>query len=273
MHYVVAFKKMTGAIRKLEINRSENLAKASIGQYLWLKESELAQPICGLITEIKSDRVVILIDLKNHSQLLQWGVGEKLHSVSAPLGDTYCFPKNKQVVCIAEGESALFIYPFIKALYNNGNSLITLFSNVDHHFLFTEEIQKMSVAFYSLAINRNSLLHNSITPYLNEILKEVQVSELFSIGHSTFVREVLNYTAHKPEINANIVLNTLVDFTGCLRNLYKVTQSRKSKFIMVDGVNFRSVYQNFDQFIHRFPTVEQKTAKEEIHSEKMVFHK
>ena len=273
MYLIVAIKKLAGEIRKLEINRSKDLFNAQTGQYLLLKDDNKSKPVCGLITEVKTDRILLIIPGKYKEQLSHWSIGDKLSSIAGPYGEAYAIPQNKTVVCIAEGESALFAYPLVKALNKQKNRVVTLFANVDDHFLFTEEIRKNSLAFHQLTIDRKKLVDNSLTPYLHEYLKYDQISELFAIGHSNTVKEVLQYVASKPELEAKIILNTFVDFEGCIRGMFNVSMSRKSKYITVDGPDFRSVYQSLEQFVNRFPSAEKKIRNHELHSEKMVFHK
>lgn len=273
MNVIVALKKSTEEACKLEINRSKEFFHAQIGQYLLLKDHENANPVCALITEIKLETISLIIPGKYNKQIFHWGVGDKLLAIGGLYGKPYSLPQNKTVVCVAEGESALFVYPLVKALYRQNNSVITLFANVNNQFLFADEIRKMSSEFHSLEIDRKKLINNSLTPFLYDLLNSINVSNLFAIGHSQTVKEVLQYTARKPDLDASIVLNTIVDFVGCMRGMFAVSLSRKSKFITVDGPNFRSVYQSLEQFCQRFPIAEEKLKNQEFRSEKMVFHK
>ncbi|MDA3930375.1 MAG: hypothetical protein PF541_15600, partial [Prolixibacteraceae bacterium] len=108
---------------------------------------------------------------------------------------------------------------------------------------------------------------------LPELIKSYNASKLFCIGNSKTVFESLQYTKCHTKLESKIVLNTIENSDGNLQGLYTVTINPKTKFILVDGHNYSSIYRSAEQFLQKFQVKENYKSTQENISENIVHHK
>jgi len=182
-------------------------------------------------------------------------VGDCIEDIVGPLGNPSDTKKYGTVAVIGGGVGTALIYPWIRALRQSGNYIVTILGARNVNLLLLEDELRSSSDELHISTDDGSKGFKGFTAdVLNNLLEAGRRFDLVTaVGPVPMMRAVAEVT--RPyKIRTVVSLNPImVDGTGMCGGC-RVTVSGETKFACVDGPEFDAHQVNFRELMNRLQT-------------------
>ena len=167
--------------------------------------------------------------------------------MEGPFGQPFQIEKFGAVLCIANQESLISLYPVLAALRAAGNQTTCLLTGTGGDNLILEnEIRNLSDHF----INTDGNPRRS-SQMFEQTLRAQKYDQVFAIGSAKTIRETLTIcTATGTTAQAMLFLNEKTQ--KGLHGIFRVSICGNTRALCVDGYNFNAHYTSFEEMVKRF---------------------
>ena len=229
--------------------------KAQPGHFVIVRASEKGERIPLTLADFDKTKGTITLVCqevgRSTAEINAMEVGDKFLDVMGPLGTPYPVEKIGVVLCVAGGLGVAPLYPKVKALYEKGNTIITIMgARTKEMLIMTAEMEKISHEIYYCTDDGSFAHHGFVTDLVEKILSEKKIDEVIAIGPVPMMNAVCEITK-KYGVKTVVSLNAImIDGTGMCGGC-RVTINGETKFCCVDGPAFDGHAVNFKELINR----------------------
>ncbi|NLB88067.1 MAG: sulfide/dihydroorotate dehydrogenase-like FAD/NAD-binding protein, partial [Syntrophomonadaceae bacterium] len=177
--------------------------------------------------------------------------GDKFLDFVGPLGNPSEIKKYGKIVCVGGGVGVAPVYPIARALYEEGNYIISILGARSHEFLIWEEKMKaVSNDIYIMTDDGTYGEKGFVTDALSKIISEQDIDMVLAIGPIGMMQSVCELTRPK-QIKTLVSLNPIMlDGTG-MCGACRVEVGNERKFACVDGPEFDGHLVDWDNLKQR----------------------
>ncbi len=241
----------------LEIVAPRVARKAAAGQFVVVRLDERGERIPLTVADRNPEAGTITIVFQaagfSTQALAKLEVGDSLADVLGPLGIATHIQKWGKVVCLAGGVGIAVMYPEIKAFAEAGNEVTSILGARNKDLLFfTEEIEKLSAAFYIATDDGSRGRHGLVTDVLKDLVenKGEKFDYCMAIGPLPMMRATTALTKQYGLPTLVSLDPIMVDGTG-MCGACRVTVGGEVKFACVDGPDFDGHLVDFEELAKR----------------------
>jgi len=256
--YEILAKEDLGPITKLLVIEAPDVArKARAGQFVIIRVSEEGERIPLTIADCDREAGNITMVFqeagKTTMHLGTLGVGDRLASLTGPLGNPTEIEHYGTVVCVGGGVGIALIYPIARDLKEAGNHVISIIGARNKELLFWEDrIRSVSdeviVCTDDGSYGRKAL----VTEPLKEVLEERghEVERVWAIGPAIMMK-FASLTTKPFGVKTIVSLNPImVDGTG-MCGCCRVEVGGETRFACVHGPEFDGHLVDWDLLMAR----------------------
>ncbi len=230
--------------------------KVKPGQFVVVRADDYAERVPLTVADFNREAGLITIIFQavgtSTLKLEKYELGQSILDVVGPLGKPSHIEKFGTVVCVGGGVGVAPVYPIAKALYEAGNTVLSIIGARSKEMLILEEEMKaISHELYPTTDDGTYGHHGFVTDVLKRFLTEGRKVDLVvGIGPVIMMKAVCDVT--RPfEIPTTVSLNTImVDGTG-MCGCCRATIGNETKFVCVDGPEFDGHDVDFGELILR----------------------
>ena len=256
MYEILVREDLAPVTKLLEVAAPEIARKSTAGQFVIILICETGERIPLTIADFDRDKGTITLIFQEvgkstrHLGTLQ--AGDKLCSVTGPLGLASEIENLGTVMCVAGGVGIAPIYPIARALKEAGNEVISVIGARNKDLLFWEE--KMRAVSDELIVctddgscGREAL----VTVPVKEILEaRKDIEMIWAIGPAIMMKFV-SLTTQPFGVMTIVSLNSImVDGTG-MCGACRVEVAGTTRFVCVDGPEFDGHEVDWDLLLER----------------------
>lgn len=229
-------------IKLFEVNAPDIARKAKPGQFVIVRNDEQGERIPLTIADFDSQKgtITIIFQEVGRSTVDMGGLekGDKFLDFVGPLGKPSEIKKYGKVVCVGGGVGVAPVYPIARALYEEGNYIISILGAKSHEFLIWEEKMKaISNEIYVMTDDGTYGEKGFVTDALSKIIVEQDIDMVLAIGPLAMMQSVSALTRPK-QVKTLVSLNPIMlDGTG-MCGACRVEVGNERKFACVDGPEF-----------------------------------
>lgn len=256
MYEIVVREDLAPVTKLFEVSAPEIARKAKSGQFVIIRINEEGERIPLTIADYDRKRGTITLIFqevgKSTRQLGKITVGDRLASVTGPLGLPSEIDNYGTVICVGGGVGIAPIYPIARDLKEAGNHLISIIGARDKTLLFWEDRMRaisdeLVVCTDDGSYGRKAL----VTEPLKEILEaRKDVKMIWAIGPAIMMKFV-SLTTRPFGVKTIVSLNSImVDGTG-MCGACRVAVGGTTKFVCVDGPEFDGHLVDWDLLLQR----------------------
>jgi len=269
VYEILAREDLAPVTKLFDVSAPEIARKAKPGQFVIIRTDEQGERVPLTIADFdrsKGSLTLIFQEVgKSTKQLGKMKAGDRLASVTGPLGLPSEIEKYGTIMCVGGGVGIAPIYPIARALKEVGNHVISVIGARDKSLLFWEDKMRsvsdeLIVCTDDGSYGRKSLVTQPVKEML-ESRKDVRM--IWAIGPAIMMKFVALTT--KPFAVKTIVsLNSImVDGTG-MCGACRVEVGGTTRFVCVDGPEFDGHEVDWDLLLgrQRQYVVEEKQALE-----------
>jgi len=263
---VLSKKELAPEIKRVVVSAPLVAKKAQVGQFVILRVDERGErfpltlvdwnPHEGTITLIFQE---VGVSTKKLGKLQ---VGDYIEDIVGPLGNPTEIEKYGDVVVVGGGVGTALIYPWVKALKEAGNHVISILgARTTGLLLLEEELRKVSDELYISTDDGSKGVKGFTSDVLKSLLEQGRRFDLvMAAGPVPMMRAVAEVT--RPyKIKTVVSLNPImVDGTGMCGGC-RVTVGGETKFACVDGPEFDAHQVDFRELMNRLRTYREEEAK------------
>lgn len=249
---IVTRKTLSEHLYKLEIKPSGAFNTPKPGQYIILRTMPDGATITLPVIKTDSSRETLTV-------IASW-IPEKLIALldpclsgiqidmEGPFGQPFRIEKFGSVLCVANQESMIPLYPVLTALRAAGNQITCLITGaIDNDQILEHEIRNISDDFISSA-GGNSRRSSQV---LEQTLRTRKYDQVFAIGSAKTIRETCTVcTVTGTPVQAMLFLNEKTQ--NGLHGIFRVSICGNTRALCVDGYNFNAYYTSFEEMVKRF---------------------
>lgn len=240
-------------IKRMEIEAPQIANKAKAGQFVIIRINEYGERIPLTIVETTADGIVIIFQEvgKTTIELGKMNIGDEILNLVGPLGNPTPIKKWGKVICIGGGVGIAELYPVIKAMKSAGNNIQSILGARSKDLIILEKeispfVQKIHITTDDGSYGRKGL----VTDILEDLLKKEEFNFCFAVGPVVMMSAVSQLT-EKYNLETWVSLNpVMIDGTGMCGSC-RVEIGGKTKFVCVDGPDFKANEVNFNQLLLR----------------------
>ena len=256
MYEILEKRVLSDTVKLMKIKAPLVARKAKPGQFIILRINETGERIPLTIADFdrkKGSITIIFMEVgKTTKELGQLNEGDTILNFAGPLGQPSEIENFGTVVCIGGGVGIAPLYPIIRALKNEGNTVISILGARNENLLMLEkEIEKHSDQLL-IATDDGSKGHKGfVSDVLQKLIDEdTTIDVVWAIGPVIMMKVVADLT-RKYDIKTVVSLNPImVDGTGMCGGC-RVTVGDETKFACVDGPEFDGHKVDFDNLMLR----------------------
>lgn len=262
--------KLTENTTKIVVDAPHIARAAKSGQFIVVvpKENSERIPLTIADSDISKGTITIIFQIVGATTKVLDSIneGEKIAHLLGPLGEPSHIEKFGRVVVIGGGVGIAEIYPFVKALKQAQNEVITIIGARNEGLLiFKEELGTQSTclpagtAELKVATDDGSLGHKGfVSDILNEMIASGEkIDRVIAVGPVPMMKVICDITK-KHLIKTIVSLNPIMlDATG-MCGVCRVIVSGKTKFACVDGPEFDGHEVDFVELTNRLKTFKDK---------------
>lgn len=255
MNWIIAKKKHSENVIKVEIKAPEIVSVTKPGQFVTIKIYQESEPIPLVISEVNHNNGTLTLFLDSfglsHQKLIGLAVGDELFEVLGPLGAPVEIKKYGTVVCAAGGIGIIPMYSVARAIKSAGNKVIVVLgaSSGDHLFL-EEDIARIADELIIMTEDGSFGRKGMVTDVMSELLIRDTIDLVITSGPVKMIKQssALTHMYTIPIVATLYSLNSKGDGIG---EIYRVSVCSGSKYICVDGIDFNAFYPDFETMITR----------------------
>lgn len=263
---VLAKEELAPQIKKVVISAPLIAKKAQAGQFVILRIDEEGERFpLTLVDWNPEDGTITLIVQEVGVSTIKLGrlqVGEHVEDMVGPLGKPTEVEKYGEVVVIGGGVGTALIYPWVRALKNAGNRVVTIIGARTEALLLLEgELRTMSDEFHISTDDGSKGVKGFTSGVLADLLESGRkINLVMAAGPVPMMRAVAEVT--RPYKTRTVVsLNPImVDGTGMCGGC-RVTVGGETKFACVDGPEFDAHQVDFRLLMTRLRTYLEEEEK------------
>jgi NAD(P)H-flavin reductase len=266
---IVSRKTLSEHLCKLEIKPSGLFSPFKPGQYIILRTLSNGEAITLPIVKTDASRETLTVIATSISENLAALLNPCLSHIEleleGPFGQAFQIEKFGTVLCIANRESMIQLYPVLAALKASGNHITCLISGtICDDQVLQNELRNNSDDFISSAdstFRRTSQL-------FEQTLRSRKYNQVFAIGSVNNLRETFKVcTASSTPVQAMLYLNE--QNQKGQHGIFRVSICGNARALCVDGHNFNAYYTSFDELAKRFGNRDTEAAHKFNVSEKI----
>lgn len=253
MYKIVTKKELAPKIKLFEVYAPEIAEKVKPGQFVILIMDEKGERIPLTIAgyDAKKGTVTFVFNEvgKTTKQLGLLKEGDRIESITGPLGNPSEIKKFGKVLCVAGGVMIAPMLLQVQALREAGNTVTAVIGARIKELLFFEEKMKgLSHKLY-VATDDGSKCYKGLG-FLKEIFEKEDFDRCITMGPVIMMKNVCEIT--KPFGIPTMVTLTpiMVDGMG-MCGVCRVTIGGETKFACIDGPEFDGHLVDFDELIKR----------------------
>jgi len=255
MNWIIAKKKHSENVIKVEIKAPEIVSVTKPGQFVTIKIYQESEPIPLVISEVNQNNGTISLFLDtfglSHQKLIGLTVGDELFEVLGPLGVPVEIKKYGTVVCAAGGIGIIPMYSVARAIKSAGNKVIVVLgaSSADHLFL-EEDMARIADELIIMTEDGSFGRKGMVTDVMRELLIRDTIDLVITSGPVKMIKQssALTHMYTIPIVATLYSLNSKGDGIG---DIYRVSVCPGSKYICVDGIDFNAFYPDFETMLTR----------------------
>jgi glutamate synthase (NADPH/NADH) small chain len=257
---IVSRKNLSEQLYKLEIKPSGIFSTYKPGQYIILRTTNgaaLTLPIVKTDTGRETLTVITPSIPENMAALLNPCPAHIELELEGPFGEPFHIDKFGSVLCIANPESRIPLYPVLVALKAAGNQVTCLQTEAASDDLFLEnELRNISENFISNTENTP----RRASQLMEQTLRQQKYDQVLAIGSAKIIREACTVcTTTSTPFQAMLYLNEQ-NLKG-QHGIFRVSICGNTRALCVDGYNFNAYYANSDELVKRFSSDENEALR------------
>jgi len=255
--YEILLREDLAPVTKLfEVSAPEIARKAKAGQFVIVRICETGERIPLTIADYDREKGTLTIIFqevgKSTRQLGTMGVGDRLCSVTGPLGLASEIENYGTVMCVGGGVGIAPVYPIARGLKAAGNKVISVIGARNKDLLFWEDKMRAVSDELIVCTDDGSYARKAlVTEPVKEILEARQdVQVIWAIGPAIMMKFV-SLTTKPFGVRTIVSLNSImVDGTG-MCGACRVEVGGTTRFVCVDGPEFNGHEVDWDLLLER----------------------
>jgi ferredoxin--NADP+ reductase len=256
MYEILARDVLNPVTKQFQVRASAVARKALPGQFVIIRTDEKGERIPLTIADYDRDRGSITLVVqevgKTSMQMGTMRPGEKLASITGPLGLPSEIERYGTVLCVAGGFAIAPIYPIARSLREAGNSVLTIIGVRNKDLLFWED--KLGTVSDELIVCTDDGSYGRrglVTHPLKEMLEAGRtIDHVWAVGPAVMMK-FCALTTQPYAVPTTVNLNSImVDGTG-MCGACRVEVGGQTRFACVDGPEFDGHQVNWDLLMAR----------------------
>ncbi len=256
LNEIVEKKSLAAAITLFKLYVPDIAKKVKPGQFVVLRADDYAERIPLTVADFdrKKGLITIIFQVVGSStqKLEKYEKGQTLLDVVGPLGKPSHIENFGTVVCVGGGVGVAPVYPIAKALFEKGNTVISIIGSRTKDMLILEdEMKAISTELFVTTDDGTYGHHGFVTQVLQKLIDEGRKIDLvIGIGPVIMMKAVCDVT-RPHNLKTVVSLNTImVDGTG-MCGCCRATIGGETKFVCVDGPEFDGHAVDFPELVLR----------------------
>lgn len=248
---IILRKKLSDQLFKIEIKPSGTFIPAAPGQYVILRMQPGGEAITLPVVKTDWSRetltVIVSAVSEKISPLLNPCHSDIQIDMEGPYGQAFTTENFGSVLCVANFDNLIPLYPVLAALKAAGNQMTCLLAGTPDNDPFLEN---------EIRLLANNWINNDGNPrrttqLIEQTLRTQKYDQVFVIGPATTIRETCTVcTATKNPVQAMLFLNEKNQLGQ--HGIYRVSVCGNARALCVDGYNFNAYYASFEEMVKRF---------------------
>jgi len=255
---IVSRKNLSDQLYKLEIKASGAFSTFKPGQYVILRTTTSAAitlPIVKTNTTRETLTVIAPSIPEKLSALLNPCPTHIELELEGPFGEPFRIEKFGSVLCVANQESIIPLYPVIVALRAAGNQVTCLLTETSGDQFLENELRNISENFISNTENTP----RRASQLMEQSLRRQKYDQVFAIGSAKTIREICTIcTTTSTPVQAMLYLNE--QNQEGRHGIFRVSICENTRSLCVDGYNFNAYYASFEELVKRFGNEEKEAS-------------
>lgn len=255
MNWIVAKKKLSENVVKIDIKAPEIASAWKPGLYVTVRMSEGDKPFPLVISggDSKKGEFSSLVHTISpfRQRLAALSVGDELHELSSFYGEPIDGKKIGTVLCVADGIGIVPMLPIASALKAAGNKVVILLgaSSVTY-LLLEEEMARIADEFLVMTDDGSRGRQGLVTDALRGIFSREKIDLVVAYGPARMIKDA-STVSHRFSISLIANLYSVIPTSEGNDAIYRVSICPNSKSVCVDGIDFNAFYPNFETMIAR----------------------
>jgi ferredoxin--NADP+ reductase len=256
VYEIIAREELAPVTKLIEVRAPEIARKCRAGQFAILRVVEEGERIPLTFADFNQEKGTVTLIFqevgKTTAHLGTLRVGDRLASLTGPLGNPTEIERYGTVLCIGGGVGIAAIYPIARALHEAGNDVISIIGARSRELLFWED--RMREASDELVVCTDDGSHGRkalVTEPERELLERGRgISRIWAVGPAIMMKFV-SLTSKPTGVKTIVSLNPImVDGTGMCGGC-RVEVGGKTYFACVDGPEFDGHHVDWDLLLAR----------------------
>jgi NAD(P)H-flavin reductase len=255
MNWIVARKRLSENIVKIDISAPEIASASKPGNHVIIKLSDNSEPLPMVISRVNKQRGIISLYIHTLGTLQQklagMAVGDELFELNGPCGNSIDAEKVGTVVCAAGGVGIAPLFPIVAAMKEAGNRVIVVLGARSSNYLILEdEMLRIADELIVMTDDGSRGREGMVTEGMHEVFTREKVDLVVTYGPVKMIKHSSTLT-HM--FNIPIIANLYsMNLDGNGNNgIYRVSVCANSNYVSVDGIDFHAFYPNFDTMMKR----------------------
>jgi ferredoxin--NADP+ reductase len=243
--------------------------KRKAGHFVIIKVGSQGERIPLTIAKADPDKgsitlIVQQVGVTSH-KVAALEVGDEVTDVVGPLGNPTHIERYGTVLCAGGGVGIAPLLPIVEALYEAGNTVISLLAAKTKELLILEkEIKSHSHEVIVMTDDGSYGQKGLITVGMEEIFKSRKIDLCVTIGPAIMMK-FTTLLAQRYAVPTMASLNAImVDGTG-MCGACRVSVGGQIKFVCVDGPEFNAYAVDFDELLMRLGGYKQEETTSYLH--------
>ena len=255
MNKIVSKEFFSPKVVKLEVEAPRIARSRRAGHFVIVRVGEKGERIPLTIAQADVERGTITLVVqtvgRSSSKLAALEVGDYIHDLVGPFGQSTDIKHFGTVVCAGGGVGVAPLLPIVEAMHKAGNRVIVVLAARSKDLVILEE-QMRAVSDEVIVMTDDGSYGSKglVTDGIESVIKREKVDLCVTIGPAIMMKFVALLTK-RYEVPTMASLNTImVDGTG-MCGACRVTVGGKTKFVCVDGPEFDAHQVDFDEMLMR----------------------
>ncbi|HID71404.1 MAG TPA: sulfide/dihydroorotate dehydrogenase-like FAD/NAD-binding protein [Thermoplasmata archaeon] len=227
--------------------------KARAGQFVILMSEEDGERLPFTLCDWDREKGTITLNILevglSTCRIGKMKSGDRLYSVSGPLGRPSTLTEGKCVFLGGGCYGIGAIYPLARELKNKGNKVITAVEGRTDYLLYMKEkLKEVSDQYYEITVLNPSGRTGKVKDIIEELLSQGEKIDLCYFMGCSFMMMKASEATRPHKIKTYVYLDSLMlDGTG-MCGCCRVTVGGETKFACVDGPEFDGHQVDWDEF-------------------------
>jgi len=273
MFKILSKEELVPGVKRSVVSAPLIAKKAQVGQFVIVRVGERGERFPLTLVDWNPGEGTITIIFQevgaSTKKLGKLQVGDNIEDIVGPLGNPTEIEKYGDVMVIGGGVGTALIYPWVRALKEAGNHVVSILgARTAELLLLEEELRKLSDELYISTDDGSKGFKGFTADVLKNLLEQGKRFDLvMAAGPVPMMRAVAEVT--RPyKIKTVVSLNPImVDGTGMCGGC-RVTIGGKTKFACVDGPDFDAHQVDFRELMNRLRTYQEEEARIVQHMER-----